>query len=194
MSDEEKKKDDVETEVAKKIAPEIVRTILQDGVDFEITSNRKSLFSRKPVSRKFIVYPIKLGVLFYISKIILSMKEMEPADGENLFAAGIKNITENKDKMIEIVALGIVNQRLSLWTRLRKWRLARYIDKNLSAQELLRLVKLVIMQMDVTNFLASFVSVKRLNLMEATKKKATTSTIGESSGESLNISDSPLTK
>lgn len=172
MLAEEKPKEEVETEVAKKIAPEIIRTILQEGVDFEVTAGRRK--------RKFIVYPIKLGTLFNISKIILTMKEIELTEGD-VFAIGVKNIAENKDKMIDVVALAILNRRLSTWFRYKKWRLIRYLDQNLTAQELLRLVQLVIMQMDVTNFLASFVSVKRMNLVAEASKKESMSTIGKSS-------------
>lgn len=149
-----------------KTAPEILRTILQDGVDFEVTNHRK-----KP--RKFIIYPINLGTLFNISKIILTMKDIESLDGDDLFVIGVKNIADNKDKMLEITALAIMNRRIvTPLGRLKKWRLKRYLDNNLSAGELLKLVSLVIAQMDVQDFLASFVSVKRLNLVEAKKKLA----------------------
>ncbi len=168
MSDEKQKEDATPKE---KTGPEIIRTILQEGVDFEVTAGKKS--------RKYKIYPINLGTLFNISKIILTMKELELPEGD-VFAIGIKNIVENKDKMIEVVALAILNRRLTALVWLRKWWLTRYLNRNLTAQELLRLVQLVILQMDVTNFLASFVSIRRLNLVEASRK-TNIQTIEESS-------------
>lgn len=159
----------VETKVAGKIAPGIIQTMLQNGVDFEITSGRKT--------RKFIIYPINLGTLFNISNIIVTMGDIALPDGD-VFSVGIKNIIDNKDKMIEIVALAILNKKQSIWTRFRKRLLVRYINRNMTAKELLKLIQLVIVQMDVTDFLASFVSIKRLNLVEA-KSKETLLTTGE---------------
>ena len=169
MADEEKLNEG--TAPVEKPGSEIIRTILQEGVDFEVTAGKKS--------RKFIIYPINLGTLFNISKIILTMKELELPEGD-VFAIGIKNIVENKDKMIKVVALGIMNQKLTPWMQFKKWLIVRYLDRNLTAQELLRLVQLIILQMDVTDFLASFVSIRRLNLVEA-KSKGNTSTTGKSS-------------
>jgi len=170
--------DEILTKAKPDIAPDIVRTILQDGVDFEVTAGLGTLLRRlklTPASRTFIIYPINLGTLFNISKVILTMTEIESLEGEDLFAVGIRNITENKDKMLEVVALAILNRRISTpWVRLRKWMLKRYLDANLDPRELLKLASLVIAQMDVTDFLASFVSIKRLNLVEA-KRVATVS-------------------
>ena len=176
--EEEKKKEEMIPDkidgseiISGKIAPEIIRTILQEGVDFEVTAGRRK--------RKYIIYPINLGTLFNISKIILTMKEIELTEGD-VFAIGMKNIAENKDKIVEIVALAILNCRITFWFRFKKWRLIRYLNQNLTAQELLRLIQLILVQMDVTDFLASFVSIRRLNLVEA-KSKENMSTTGKSS-------------
>ena len=143
---------------------EMIRTILQDGVDFEVTSGKKS--------RKFRIYPIKLGTLFQISKIILTMKPIDAKDTDDLFAIGIQNIIENKDKILEIVALAIFNQKNS--NRFKKWELKRYLNNNLTAEELRNLLNLVITQMDVTDFLASSVSIKRINLIETANQELST--------------------
>jgi hypothetical protein len=175
MEDQAKNKDTV--------AREAVRAILQDGVDFEVSVNKKTLLRRLrilPKSRKFIIYPINLGTLFNISKIIINMGDLDNIDKDDLFMAGIDNILKNKGKMIDVVVLGIMNRKInSPWARFKQWRLARYIDRNLSASELFKLIQLIILQMDVSDFLASFVSIKRLNLVEATKKKQSSSIIGK---------------
>lgn len=163
-------------EIEKKFSPDIMRTLLQEGVDFEVTVKNKTFLHRfklAPISRKFIVYPINLGTLLIISKVIMTMTEINALDNEDLFAVGIRNIMENKDKMVEVIALAILNRKTNTAvTKLKKWWLVRYLDNNLDPRELLQLVNLVIAQMDVTDFLASFVSIKRLNLTEARKVKA----------------------
>ena len=172
MSEEREKPTENEVE---KITPEIIRTILQDGVDFEITVRQRNLFHRlKLISqkRKFMIYPFNLGTLFNISKIILTMKEIELPENEDLFATGIRNIIENKDKMVEIIALGIMNKKISMpWDRVKKWWIKRYINNTLEPRELLKIVNLVIAQMDVADFLASTVSIKKLNLVGTAKEK-----------------------
>jgi len=173
-------------ETKEKISAQVLKTILQDGVDFEVTRRRKGLFGSK---RKFIIFPIKLGALFEISKIILTMENIDALKDEDVFSAGIKTVVANKDKMLDIVALAILNRKTTLWGKIRKWGLVWYLDRNLDARELLRLVQLVIVQMDVTDFLASFVSIKRLNMVEAINRR-NTSTGGKSSEDSSNISDS----
>ena len=117
------------------------------------------------------IYPVNLGTLYNISKIILTMKNIEALDNQDLFAVGVQNIIENKDKMIEVVALGILNRKIvTPWSRLKKWLLCRFLDNNLTSNELLKILQLVIVQMDVTDFLASSASVKRLNLVEVAKE------------------------
>lgn len=143
-------------------ALEEIKTIMQKGVDFEVTSGRKA--------RKFVIRPIYLGTLFEISEIILGMTGIDDLDKEDMFATGVKNIIENKNRMLNIVALAIINREMTLWQRFRKWRLVKYLDRNLDASELLKLIQLVILQMDVTNFLACSVSVKRINLVGTAKE------------------------
>ena len=146
------------------IGTEMIRTILQDGVDFEVTSDKKS--------KKFRIFPVKLGTLFQMSKIIMTMKPVDAKDTDDLFAIGIQNIIENKDKILEIIALAIFNQKNP--NKLKKWYLKRYLNDNLTTEELRNLINLVISQMDVTDFLASSVSIKRINLIETAKQEPLT--------------------
>lgn len=171
MTEKLKKK---EEKTNAQMAPEIIRSILQKGVDFEVTVNHKNIFHRfkiVPVSRTFIVHPINLGTLFNISEIILKMKDIDPSESGDYFMTGIESISENKNKMLEIIALGILNRRITgIFDRIEKWRLKRFFDSNINAYELLNIVRLIIEQMDVTAFLASIVSIKKRNLVEAKKE------------------------
>ena len=135
--------------------------MLQEGVDFEILGRNKT--------RKLKIYPIKLGVLFEIASIINTMTKIDVDKKSDLFDIGIETICHNKDKMLEITALAIINSQKSPVRSIKKWFLVRYLDRNLDPNELLTLIQLVTTQMDVTNFLASFVSIKKMNILEATK-------------------------
>lgn len=162
-----------------RVARLVPRAILQDGVDFEVTRNRTSRLRRFGLggkARRFTVYPICAGALFELSKIITAMPSIEANAGDNLFSVGIRSILDSKDRMLEVVAVAILNRKMTRWTRFRAWRIRRFLDANLDAHELLRLVGLVVDQMGVADFLASTVSIRRLNLVETerTDKPATT--------------------
>jgi len=162
-----------------------VSAILREGVDFLVTVDNPTILHRLgiiPSVRKFMVYPAKLGALFYISKIIMEMEEADAPDDGDMFVTGIKNVIANKDKMVEMLAIGILNRPLTgIVTRLKKWWMQRYLNKNLDPEGMLRLIQLIIMQMDVTRFLASTASIKRLNLTGAGSEKETEPTTGKSS-------------
>ena len=155
----------MDTEQTPASAPaDMLRTMLQDGVDFEVTSKRKG----KKTVRKFVVYPINLGTLLLISKIIGNMKGVDLKDGQDMFATGIGAVAENKDRLIDVVVQGILNHRITSPIDIyRRWEMRRYFDRNLSSRELLQVIHLIIAQMDVTDFLASIVSVKRMDLAGA---------------------------
>ncbi len=165
------------------IAPKVINALLQKGIDFDITVDHPSILHRLkilPKIRTLTIYPIKLGSLFNISKIILTMGNIEDLDNEDLFETGLKNIIANKDKMLEIVTLAILNRKISNpYLIMRKWLLKRFLDRNISSNELVQLVQIALLQMGVTDFLASFVSIKRMNLVEA--KRQPLSTGGNSS-------------
>jgi len=175
-----------EKEKPEQVAPEILRAILQEGVDFKVTANHPNILHRigmLPTERTFMVYPICLGVLFHISKLILSMATIDVEKEDDYFDAGLKSIIANRGKMVRILSLAIINREPTLlYPRIKRWILERYLTRNLDPHETLKLLNLVITQMDVTDFLASIASVKKLNLVGATNTKAQ-STIGKSSAE-----------
>jgi len=79
---------------------------------------------------------------------------------------GAKNIVENKDKLIKMIAYGIVNSEKE-----PSKRLIRFLNENLTTKEGLKLMTLVIQQMDVSPFLASLVSIKGMNLLQIKKEE-----------------------
>ena len=167
----------------KQVKQDAIDSILEKGVDFTITIQNKSILNKlhlAPTERKFVIYPIKMGALLKISKILLDLDTEELVgamknEGEkvNILDLGAKNIIENKDKLVKMIAYGIVNSEKE-----PSKKLIKFLNDNLTAKEGLRLMTLVVQQMDVSPFLASLVSIKGMNLLQ-TKKKETTP--GESS-------------
>lgn len=160
-----------------RIRQDAIDSILEKGVDFKITVQNKNILHKLnliPTERKFVIYPIKMGTLLKISEILLDLDTdelvgvMKNEDKEiNLLDLGAKNIIENKDKMIKMIAYGIVNREKE-----PSKRLIKFLNENLTAKEGLKLMTVIVQQMDVNPFLASLVSIKGMNLLQ-TKKKET---------------------
>jgi len=153
-----------------------VDSILEKGVDFTITIQNKNIFHKFNLitpERKFVIYPIKMGTLLKISEILLDLNTdelvgaMKNNDKEiNFMDLGAKNIIENKDKLIKMIAYGIVNREKE-----PSKKLIRFLNENLTTKEGLKLMTLVIQQMDVSPFLASLVSIRGMNLLQIKKKE-----------------------
>ncbi|MBA7584903.1 hypothetical protein ES708_26869 [subsurface metagenome] len=161
----------------KQIRRDAIDSILGKGVDFKITVQKKNILHKlnlTPSERKFVIFPIKMGTLLKISKILLDLDADElvgamKSEGKeiNLLDLGAKNIIENKDKLIKMIAYGIVNSEKE-----PSKNLIKFLNENLTAKEGFKLMTVVIQQMDVNPFLASLVSIKGMNLLR-TKKEAT---------------------
>ena len=174
----EKVKKKIEAKPSKVIRQNAIDSILEKGVDFIITVQRKNILHRLNLispERKFVIYPIKMGALLKISKILLDLDTEELVgvmknEGKevNILDLGAKNIVENKDKLIMMIAYGITNCEKE-----PSKSLIKFLNENLTAKEGLKLMTLVVQQMDVSPFLASLVSIKGMNLLE-TKKGAKT--------------------
>jgi len=159
------------------IRQDAIDSILEKGVDFTITVRNKNILNKlnlTPSERKFVIYPIKMGTLLKISQILLDLNTdelvgaMKNEDKEiNLLDLGAKNIIENKDKLIKMIAYGIVNREKE-----PPKSLIKFLNENLTAKEGLKLMTVIVQQMDVNPFLASLVSIKGMNLLQ-TKKETT---------------------
>jgi len=159
----------------KQVKQDAIDSILEKGVDFTITIQNKSILNKlhlAPTERKFVIYPIKMGALLKISKILLDLDTEElvgamKSEGKevNILDLGAKNIIENKDKLVKMIAYGIVNSEKE-----PSKKLIKFLNDNLTAKEGLKLMTLVIQQMDVSPFLASLVSLKGMNLLASKKE------------------------
>ena len=161
----------------KQIRQEAIDSILEKGVDFTITTTNRNIFHKlhlTPTERKFVIYPIKMGALLKISKILLDLdtdeltEVMKHEEKEvNILDLGAKNIIENKDKLIRMIAYGITNSEKE-----PSKRLIKFLNDNLTAKEGLKIMTLIVQQMDVSPFLASLISIKGMNLLQTKKKEA----------------------
>lgn len=147
-----------------------VDTILEEGIDFTISVQQKSILHRlhlAPRKRKFVIRPLNMGTLLKISEILLGIDADELTHairGEsdvNFLDLGAKTIVEHKDAVVKMIAYGIVNRPKD-----PSRRLLRFLDENLTAKEALKLLTVVVQQMDVNPFLASLVSMKGINLLQ----------------------------
>lgn len=170
------------------------KAILEQGIEFDVTVNIPTILHRiglLKLRKTFKIYPIKLGALLQIAKEINSIS-IDFKDDETVIEATIETIINNKDKLVKVAAIAILNRKCSKY---RIYFLHKYLDRNLSASELLKIYNLVTQQMGITDFLASILSVKGMNIMKtkANQSKETegnTSISGKQSDRSLNTSDS----
>jgi len=157
-------------------------TILDEGVDFEVTYKTKNILHKLKIlkpSRKFRIYRIHLNPLLNISKILMEMDIKTIEDDGQLFQLGLDYIVKYKDSILRIISYAIINRKLTLWNKLRRCQLERFLNNNLNADELLKLIILVTTMMGVKSFLASIVSINQINLIGTMKNHPTS---GKSSG------------
>ena len=165
----------------------IVDTILQEGVDFYVTVQKPNLLHKLkllPLKRRFVIKPIYLGTLLRIAKTLGALKTNPQKISKNstnidFMGLGIDSIIQHKDKMVETIALAIVNQ-----SKPPSKRLVRFLDNNLTSKEALQILSIIVKQMDIQSFLALTVSVGGLNLLTPDETR------GGSSEASLNTSGS----
>jgi hypothetical protein len=159
-----------------------IDSVLEKGVDFTIKVQKQNILHKLhilPTERQFVIYPLNMGTVLKISKILfdLNTDELdEPLNNPdkdkdkqfNFLEAGVNQIIENKDKVIKIIAYGITNSKKE-----PSRQLVNFLDNNLNAKEGLKLVTLIVQQMNVSPFLASLVSLKGMNLMKMKKRETT---------------------
>ena len=180
-----------ETQDTKVVNKRVSRAILEQGVDFTVTIERPKLVERLlaklglySLKRVFVIKPLCLGTSFKISTLLEEIDVRSHIDSYG-------DILKHAEKLVEIVALAIVNSDEEPSNRVR-----RFLRRNLTAVELLKIVNLVVDQLNIMDFLSATVSIKGMSLFETAKDETTTKeqTTGESSETSSSTSDSNGTK
>lgn len=143
--------------------------MLQEGVDFQITRNHPNFWQKK--TKNFIIYPLCLGSMLKISKIINSIKDVaETLESENLAEKAIFQIEENIERIAEIIALAIMNKKISqnpikkFYQNIKIRFLKNFLMDNLTSIEMQKIIVLIIEQLEVQHFLAVLVSLKGISL------------------------------
>ncbi len=143
--------------------------MLQEGVDFQITRNHPKFWQKK--TKNFIIYPLCLGSMLKISKIINSIKDVaETLESENLAEKAIFQIEENIERIAEIIALAIMNKKISqnpikkFYQNIKIRFLKNFLMDNLTSIEMQKIIVLIIEQLEVQHFLAVLVSLKGISL------------------------------
>jgi len=164
--------------------------MLETGVDFKVSVANPNILHRLGIrssEKTFVIKPLVLGTMLQIARELSSI-DSDDLDQQKLIAAGIKSLFEHNDVMVIIVALAIRNS-----PEPPPVHLVRFLNKNLTSEDLYRLMNLVVKQMNVNPFLHALASVGILNPF-AKKTKAIAQTSGEQSAASKNTSGTAGTK
>ena len=155
---EEKTLDEAEVQQA------AYRAILQEGIQFEITGRNKK--------RQFRLFPLPLGAIIKITR------ELEMFDfdfdkineNQSIFGSGVEMVRKYHNPILNIAVIAISNGQTRLW----RWfgmglLLKRFLMANLTPNELLQLMTLIINQMDMKDFFYSMVLIKGVSLTQKTE-------------------------
>ncbi|MFN3341903.1 MAG: hypothetical protein ACK40M_04355 [Flavobacteriales bacterium] len=143
-----------------------VDTITEKTFNFDITIVPKgkvhALLQRFRLARKkvsFELRPVSVGTLYRISKMILSL-EIDNGAELNQLTRSYLRVKENAECIIDICAAAIHNQKSEAPDSLKA-----LIRDNLTSQELMKLMALVVNTLAIENFIVSIVLVKGMNVL-----------------------------
>jgi len=113
-----------------------------------------------PCKRRFTIRPICFGSLIRISRLILSI-DVSVFDLKNLLDSNYKAIEQHAGTMAEVVAVAIQNDRHE-----PSRHLVNFILRNFTAQEMQKVMAIVLQQMNVTSFMTSIISMRGMNVLD----------------------------
>lgn len=148
----------------REVKKEAVATLLQDGIDFFVDVDRPGLLRRigiMPKVYRFVLYPLYMGSLTKISKIMVDMEFAEKVTKDNFQEIGIETMAKHTDDLIQIVSIAIHNKEGK-----PNKRISRILKRYTTPTELLALLTFVVNQMDVSSFMKSIISVKGMSLIK----------------------------
>jgi len=148
----------------RKVSKEAVDTVLQEGIDFFVDVDRPGYLRRVgilPKSYKFEIYPLYLGTLAKISKIMVDMEFAEKVTADTFQTTGIETMAKHTTDLLNVVALAIHNKESK-----PPKRISKILRKHATPTELLALITFVVTQMDVQDFMKSIISVKGMSLIK----------------------------
>lgn len=165
-----------------------LEAILEEGVDFRVTVNDPGwlhCMGILPRARVFTIRPLKLGTLLRISKCIAEMDDDQKGEREGtMLGFTLESAVSHTESLVAIIALAVTNSESRPSVRLE-----RFLRENLTPKEALKILGVVLQQMEVRDFLGCMASVSALRMTGA--PRPVDSTLGRSPEASSNISASP---
>jgi len=167
---EKTKGDGIEEEFIpeKEISQRTVNALLEEGTSFKVTIRKKKWYHKlklRPVERNFVLYPIKLAPLHKVSELLMSIATVEVLEGEDVLKTGIQSVVENQEIILKAVAYAIHNDKGK-----PSIGLVPFLRNNLTAQELLQLLIIIVRQMDVVDFLSGIALIQKINILKTVPK------------------------
>lgn len=148
----------------KNVKEKVVSALNEEPLRIEISRKRYRLldvlFLRRR-KRVFLVRPPVLGILVKISGILENINIDEKDVEKQPFEFGIKYLNSNKDDMLKIVGYALHGKKGEPAKSLLK-----FIDENLTSQELLILVTAILSLLNVKDFSSSIMLIQSMSLMK----------------------------
>ncbi len=143
----------------------IADAILQEGIDFHIDVDKQNILHRIGIlkkSRKFIIKPLVAGTLIRISRLMVDMKFPETdINKDDIYTLGITLIDSNMIKVVELIAYAVINSE-----KKPDKKLIKFLRTNLTQKEIYEIVRIIVTQLDVTNFMSTIISIKGMSLLK----------------------------
>jgi len=167
----------METDTRSKIAG----TVLQEAVQYTITVKHTNILHRlglRPSRVVIEIKPIVLGTLLRIARELdnfsfAGSEVLSQKDGTvDFLELGIKNIIQNNDKLVNVIALAVTNAEAEPSKKFMK-----FLRENLSPAEGREILSIIVDKMNVMDFLACTVLATRTVITKAEKNQ----TSGDSS-------------
>ncbi len=166
----------------KNVLNDVVETIEENPISFDITIAPQTAFHKwlqklklKPVKKSFVLKPVVMGNMLRISKLALSINPDELKRDHGFADVAYQLIGQHSETLLEIIAIAIQNNRQKPSAALIK-----LLRENLSAAEVSKLISMVLMKLDLKNFIISIISTRGLNILETGEKKTSENEVSPS--------------
>lgn len=153
--------------------------VLETGKEVLITPVNETIWHKIGLAKRYkryILKPITLGTLLQIAKEVEKIK-IDPQDIQGSgFDFAIDSVLKYKDTLLSIITYGFLNSpNDGLIFRIKFYFLRRYLDRNVSSSEVLRLFSLIVERMEISDFFTCIVSIKgTMNLTKPETEKPET--------------------
>jgi hypothetical protein len=144
--------------------------VLNSGITLRIKKRPKNSVFRVLQQLKLVrgqytykLGPLCLGTLVKISKIILGI-EVSDMKGGNVFEGMYQAITDNTDKVVEIIGHAIMNSKTD-----PSAELLELLRLELTADDMSKILTVLINQMDLRSFIHSITLIRGLFVMQTEK-------------------------